>query len=422
MSTVIQAEELGKSYNILHEQKQRYPTLRDTLVESVRNLGKPRNKTTKETFWALRDVSFEIEQGDRVAVVGRNGAGKSTLLKILSRITPPSTGRVSIRGRVASLLEIGTGFHPELTGRENIYLNGAILGMQRREIDRRFDEIVAFAEVERFLDTPVKRYSSGMYTRLAFAVAAHLDSDILIVDEVLSVGDASFQEKCLRKTQELGGQGRTIIFVSHNLSAVKSMCEKGILLAGGCIAQTGDVDLVVQSYSEMLVSAEEGAFSYWQTKSLDVLDLELCDLHGRRLSYIDTDTDIYVSILYCLKMKSRPGFVLTLSRDGQDICKSISNNDDSFHNVKEPGEYRSVCHIPSMLLNQGRFMLGLTVFQDNYLEPEELSNHIAFDVQDGPGVRRDYFGKIRGFIRPDFSWSTSSLVADRGSKGGHERS
>lgn len=255
--TVIRVENLGKKYVIGHQKQERYLTLRDAIAQTTRSLGRnllpTRHKEkqyTQEEFWALKDVSFEIKQGDRVGIIGRNGAGKSTLLKILSRITEPTTGRISIKGRVASLLEVGTGFHPELTGRENIYLNGAILGMGKTEISRKFDEIVAFAEVEKFLDTPVKRYSSGMYVRLAFAVAAHLEPEILVVDEVLAVGDTQFQKKCLGKMEEVGKEGRTVIFVSHNLSAVEKLCAHGIYLVNGCIKYIGVIETVVEKYLE----------------------------------------------------------------------------------------------------------------------------------------------------------------------------
>jgi lipopolysaccharide transport system ATP-binding protein len=243
MSTVITVENLGKKYLLRHQSAQQpYVAFRDVLSDGVRKLGRKLlgqgnasvHGAEQEEFWALRDVSFEVGQGDRIGIIGRNGAGKSTLLKILSRITEPTTGSVRIKGRVASLLEVGTGFHPELTGRENIYLNGAILGMGRAEIKRKFDEIVDFAEIERFLDTPVKRYSSGMYVRLAFAVAAHLEPEILVVDEVLAVGDAQFQKKCLGKMEDVSAkEGRTVLFVSHNMAAIESFCSKAILIKSG---------------------------------------------------------------------------------------------------------------------------------------------------------------------------------------------
>jgi len=256
---VITAENLGKKYIIGHQAESgRYVAMRDVLMQSARGLwhktldlmqGKPIIPgDTTEDVWALKDVNFEIKRGEAVGIIGRNGAGKSTLLKVLSRITEPSAGRVTIKGRVASLLEVGTGFHPELTGRENIFLNGAILGMTRAEIRRKFDEIVAFAEVERFLDTPVKRYSSGMYVRLAFAVAAHLEPEILIVDEVLAVGDAEFQRKCMGKMGEVTKGGRTVLFVSHNMSAVEALCRRGIVLKAGGLILDSDAEQAIQSY------------------------------------------------------------------------------------------------------------------------------------------------------------------------------
>ncbi len=266
---VIRFEGLSKKYSIQHEQGQGYKTFRDVVAQQANAAGRLLNPFTlagqlrkakreaasyraekAEDFWALKDVSFEIRRGERVGIIGRNGAGKSTLLKILSRITEPTTGRVEIRGRVASLLEVGTGFHPELTGRENIYLNGAILGMTRREIKLKFDEIVDFSEVERFLDTPVKRYSSGMYVRLAFAVAANLEPEILVVDEVLAVGDASFQKKCLGKMEDVAErEGRTVLFVSHQLSSIQKLCNKGLLLKDGTLVFAGSSEEAVNTYT-----------------------------------------------------------------------------------------------------------------------------------------------------------------------------
>jgi lipopolysaccharide transport system ATP-binding protein len=258
MAVAIQVEGLGKRYLLTHQHKAPYRSLRDSIVETAHDIGYAakrllNSKTAraeKEEFWALKEVDLQIEQGERLAIIGRNGAGKSTLLKLLSRVTEPTRGRAKLRGRIASLLEVGTGFHPELTGRENIYLNGAILGMGRPEIDRKFDEIVFFADVEKFLDTPVKRYSSGMYTRLAFSVAAHLETDILIIDEVLAVGDAAFQRKCLGKMDDISQQGRTLLFVSHNMAAVETLCNRAVLLAGGKIVDSGDTRRIIEAYSQ----------------------------------------------------------------------------------------------------------------------------------------------------------------------------
>lgn len=243
----IQVENLGKRYQLGAQQK-RYPTLREALTERAKHLLASRPSEAETTLWALRQVSFNIRPGEVVGIIGRNGAGKSTLLKLLAHITHPSEGRIILNGRVGSLLEVGTGFHPELTGRDNIYLNGAILGMSRAEIRRKFDEIVAFAEIEKFLDTPVKRYSSGMYVRLAFAVAAHLEPEILVVDEVLSVGDAAFQLKCMGKMKDVSEQGRTVLFVSHNLQAVTSLCERGIILSAGQLVFDGAASEAVAQY------------------------------------------------------------------------------------------------------------------------------------------------------------------------------
>ena len=267
-SSAIRVEGLGKRYTIRHQTAGSYTALRDVLSDGARGMGRRlvgrgRNDgtPTREEIWALRDVSFDLPEGERLGVIGRNGAGKSTLLKILSRITEPTEGRVLVRGRVGSLLEVGTGFHPELTGRENIFLNGAILGMSRREIRRKFDEIVAFAEVEQFLDTPVKRYSSGMYVRLAFAVAAHLEPEILIVDEVLAVGDAAFQRKCLGKMSDVAASGRTVILVSHNMAAIQQLCSRALWLDEGGLRQAGSTAEVIAAYGESFAGATGGAFS-----------------------------------------------------------------------------------------------------------------------------------------------------------------
>src|SRR3984885_7367424 len=244
---IIKIEGIGKRYRIRHARPERYTALRDVIANKVGNIlrlnrGRIEEAPSIEDFWALKDVSFEVKRGEVVGIIGRNGAGKSTLLKILSRITEPTSGRIEIDGRVASLLEVGTGFHGELTGRENVFLNGAILGMSRAEVRRKFDEIVAFAEIDKFLDTPVKRYSSGMYMRLAFAVAAHLEPEILIVDEVLAVGDVEFQKKCLGKIGEVSREGRTVLFVSHNMHAIRTLCDRCIYLDNGLVYGSADCE------------------------------------------------------------------------------------------------------------------------------------------------------------------------------------
>ncbi|HEX3096697.1 MAG TPA: ABC transporter ATP-binding protein, partial [Usitatibacter sp.] len=276
MAAAIQVAGLSKCYDIRHENREKYVALRDVLAARFRSLvsgGMHSRSGSVEQFWALRDVTFDVNPGDRIGIIGRNGAGKSTLLKLLSRITEPSRGRIGIAGRVASLLEVGTGFHPELTGRENIFLNGVILGMKRSEIRRHFDEIVAFAEIERFLDTPVKRYSSGMYVRLAFAVAAHLEAEILIVDEVLAVGDAAFQEKCLSKMRNVTSSGRTVLFVSHNMAAIKRLCERSMLIERGEVVHDGPTSGTVEEYERRNVTSA-GSTAAWERSGSGRLRLE----------------------------------------------------------------------------------------------------------------------------------------------------
>ncbi len=274
MSTIIQVNNLSKQFILSHEGKESYTALRDVISRKAKTLFsfplkmKPANRTSKEIFWALKDINFEIEQGERVGIIGRNGAGKSTLLKILSRITEPTTGTIRIKGRLASLLEVGTGFHPELTGRENIYLNGAILGMSRNDIKKHFDAIVNFAEVEKFLDTPVKRYSSGMYVRLAFSVAAHLEPEILIIDEVLAVGDAQFQKKCLGKMEDVSkNEGRTVLFVSHQLGTIAKLCNKTMLLKNGHLTDIGETQSIIEKYLTNYTEGTGNAYlPAWESK------------------------------------------------------------------------------------------------------------------------------------------------------------
>jgi lipopolysaccharide transport system ATP-binding protein len=282
--TAIQVQNLSKRYRLGAAQA-RYQTLRESLTRAVRSIGQ-RSSTDENILWALRDVSFEVKQGEAVGIIGRNGAGKSTLLKILSRITKPTSGRALIHGRVGSLLEVGTGFHPELTGRENIYLNGAILGMRRAEIERKFDEIVAFSEIEKFLDTPVKFYSSGMYVRLAFAVAAHLEPEILVVDEVLAVGDAQFQKKCLGKMDQVSKGGRTVLFVSHNMGAIRQLCTRGILIEKGALAMNADVDSVVRRYVEGAATGEMKIIDHGIKKS-PAVDITSIRVDGSELDDIN---------------------------------------------------------------------------------------------------------------------------------------
>lgn len=375
MSVVIRVEHLNKTYLIRHQTKESYATIRDAMAEKTKrifysvsrlNSNKTSEFKKRETFWALKDINLEINQGDRIGVIGRNGAGKSTLLKILSRITEPSDGRVSIKGRIASLLEVGTGFHPELTGRENIYLNGAILGMHRSEIKRKFDEIVDFSGVEKFLDTPVKRYSSGMYVRLAFAVAAYLESEILIVDEVLAVGDAEFQKKCLGKMQEISGnQGRTVLFVSHNMQAITNLCSRAILLVGGAVERDGETKDVVNNYL-MEGASREGAI-FWNAdnalgdSTVKLMAIKILDQDNNIRNHFLSKTNIRVEFdLLINKMDTDLviGFDIT-NEDGIVVFRTYQNDsrEEEWPQLT-PGRNSIYCEIPGEFLNAGTFYIS----------------------------------------------------------------
>ena len=301
MTYAISVQGLSKAYLLKHkQQEQTYQTLRESVVAGVKSLGSRRRAgASEEVFWALKDINFEINEGERVGIIGRNGAGKSTLLKLLSRIMEPSAGEIRYRGRLSSLLEVGTGFHPELTGRENIFLNGAILGMGREEIKRKFDEIVEFSEGARFLDTPVKRYSSGMYVRLAFAVSVFLEPDIIVLDEVLAVGDVAFQKKCLRKMKEIGEQGRTVLFVSHSMGAVKSMCNYGLVIEQGRSAGKMRVDEAIDIYLAGSKTNDELEFPV-VSGDVSCLDVRLSQ-HGGQTNSFDSGSPIEVEILFSLQ-------------------------------------------------------------------------------------------------------------------------
>ncbi|MGD1874839.1 MAG: ABC transporter ATP-binding protein [Mastigocoleus sp.] len=389
---VIRVENLGKKYVLSHQQQERYTTLRDSIAKNAKNIlgsvrkQKSKSSNNKEEFWALDNVSFEIKQGDRVGIIGRNGAGKSTLLKILSRITEPTRGRISINGRVASLLEVGTGFHPELTGRENIYLNGAILGMGKTEIKRKFDEIVAFAEIEKFLDTPVKRYSSGMYVRLAFAVAAHLEPEILIVDEVLAVGDAQFQKKCLGKMEDVGKEGRTVIFVSHNMGVVQTLCTRGIFLKQGTVYADDTASNVVSIYLQTLENTE--------SQNL----LERTERRGRgliRLAAISVSTgDEYASNTLATGRPARFTFHLTGVRPklacvftlynqyGQAIINFNSTVQSSEDLTNIELKNTLICELDELGLKPGRYRMNVAIMSDGELQ-DHIEGATVIEVEEG---------------------------------------
>ena len=403
MSKVISVENLGKKYLLSHQvQRQPYVALRDVIAENCMSWGRriaspflgrfqspvpgPQSPT-REDFWALKDVSLEIEQGDRVGIIGRNGAGKSTLLKILSRIVEPTKGRVIIKGRVASLLEVGTGFHPELTGRENIFLNGAILGMTRAEIKKKFDEIVDFAEIEKFLDTPVKRYSSGMYVRLAFAVAAHLEPEILLVDEVLAVGDAQFQKKCLGKMEDVSRkEGRTVLFVSHNMGAVSSLCNRGMVFEKGAIFASGCMGDCIQLYYNQMEKNQNQRREYVYTISNSSLTIEDIGLLGKddepvRTITLNDDIKLFIKYnsKYILKNISIHFGIYNILNTGVLRFESLSFN-------KLPPAAEIECRCDKVALSPGQYKLNVCLLSGSEVicyMPEAF----FFTV-----IESDYFG------------------------------
>ena len=425
---VIRAENVGKSYVIGHNTatKQDYSSLRDTLANGARELVQKTRAmftgrsivpgTEIEEFWALKDINFEIRQGERVGIIGRNGAGKSTLLKILSRIVEPTTGQIQIRGRVSSLLEVGTGFHPELTGRENIYLNGAILGMTKREITRKFDEIVDFAEVEKFLDTPVKHYSSGMYVRLAFAVAAHLEPEILIIDEVLAVGDAQFQQKCLGKMESVGREGRTVLFVSHSMPAVTSLCDRTLLLEHGMIIQDGSPSETILNYynrGQSIPFAASFTQRHVGDNYVQLLSADVSNYLGQPAVEIPLPERLTISmdfkVLEPLPYPFVPNFHFMTAAG---VC--------AFVTVAEPthtlpcGTYKATCEVPSHLLNEGAYFVGLAIssFGSGVKVHFFESNALSFNVADNlaaDATRGGWTGAMPGAVRPKLKWSITSF-------------
>jgi lipopolysaccharide transport system ATP-binding protein len=417
----LRIEGLGKQYWLNHQGRQ-YKALRDVLTDAaswpitaMRSLVSRRNGRSgeehgkKERFWALRDVSFDVHQGEVIGVIGRNGAGKSTLLKVVSRITEPTTGRAEVYGRVGSLLEVGTGFHPELSGRENIYMNGSILGMRRAEIDRKFDDIVAFAEVDKFVDTPVKRYSSGMYTRLAFAVAAHLEPEVLFIDEVLAVGDAGFQRKCLGKMGEMSRNGRTVLFVSHNMTAIQSLCTRTVWLKGGQVEAIGDTRSVVGKYLQTAaLSASEMS---WESPK-DAPGNDRVRLH--RVAVIPKNnavsTPITVETAFDIEVEYwnfTPGATLNASIELYNIEEVCVFNSFSIPTVYPSGLLRAVCEVPAQLLNNSLYRVRLFIVRDAS-EHLVTFDSIMFEVHD---VERAvaYYGRWVGAVRPMLKWRTEVM-------------
>jgi lipopolysaccharide transport system ATP-binding protein len=430
---VIRVESLGKQYSLHHEQAERYTALRDVVAQRAEAVGRLLNPFTlagqlrkaqrkaaqeraesEEEFWALKDVSFEIRRGERVGIIGRNGAGKSTLLKILSRITEPTTGRVEIRGRVASLLEVGTGFHPELTGRENIYLNGAILGMTRREIRSKFDEIVDFAEVEKFLDMPVKRYSSGMYVRLAFAVAAHLEPEILVVDEVLAVGDANFQQKCLKSLDNLSKiADRTVIFVSHQLPMISSLCSRAILLGNGRITCDSNPASAIIAYQESrrLTSINSNIKTDKHRPSDTRAIFIKAWAENEQKILIDesplTSSFTIVLVYKLLDIDHGTPYPNMHVYDSQGVCAFVACSNVNFRAQPVRGIYEAKFIIPANMLNAGSYTFGLALtfslsgMHVSFFQKDEIVLLITEDLDTTPlRISTGYAGPMPGVVRP----------------------
>lgn len=391
---VIQVRNLGKSYQIQKTAKKPYHSLRDDLMDGLKDLAKGKWRSPQtETFWALKDINFDINQGDVVGIIGRNGAGKSTLLKILSQIVQPTTGEITIRGKVGSLLEVGTGFHPELTGRENIFMNGAVLGMKRSEISRKFDEIVAFAEVEKFLDTPVKFYSSGMYVRLAFAVAAHLEPEVLIVDEVLAVGDAQFQKKCLGKMEDVSkSEGKTVLFVSHNMAAVEKICEHGLFLRQGQIMFTGTKNEAITQYLSSVFTEMDTSLKDRKDRqgsgAVKVIRIEYRNINGNILDVITSGQTVDIYLYFENHQENSLRVIASLAIKTQlDIPVFLQHNrlsGNEFGNLPTKGIL--IARIYNLPLPSSTYQLTYSLIQDNTFL-DGISNAIDLTVIDG-----DFFG------------------------------
>jgi lipopolysaccharide transport system ATP-binding protein len=413
----IRARGIGKQYRIGAAEP--YRTFREALVlaTSVSLRALRGEREDPPTVWALRDVSFDVRPGEIVGIIGRNGAGKSTLLKLLSRITAPTTGEIELRGRVGALLEVGTGFHPELTGRENVYLNGAILGMKRAEIRRKFDAIVAFSEIEKFLDTPVKHYSSGMFMRLAFAVAAHLEPEILIVDEVLAVGDAGFQKKCLSKMEDVSREGRTVLFVSHNMPAVTRLCPRTILLDDGRVKQDGPSHEIVSAY--LTSGLGTTARREWRDpygapgdQFVRMLAVSVRDEQGAVVDSVSITTSVALEIEYQVLEGGRrlvPNFHV-LNQEGAYVFVTSEVDSPWYRRERPPGRYVSRAWIPGNFLAEGTFVIGAAI---STMDPVRVHawerDAVAFQVVDdfgGNTARGEYGGPIPGPVRPLLKWET----------------
>ena len=411
MKPVIEVRDISKSYQISHQTKASYNTIKDDFAKLIKRPFGGSAQEEYETFWALKNISFEVQQGESFGIIGKNGSGKSTLLKILSRIVDPTTGSARIHGKVASMLEVGTGFHPELTGRENIYFNGSMIGMSKKEIARKFNEIVDFSGVEQFLDTPVKFYSSGMYVRLAFSVAAHLDSEILIIDEVLAVGDAAFQKKSLAKMNSIIKEGRTIVFVSHSMPNVKQLCNKALLLEKGRIKYIGETEFVTDKYlSKSMPPKTEKHFKQDLNKDAQFTAIQILDQNGKEVEAIDMDIPWMLKMAYKVS-KPCPGTIVVaqiVTLDGQIVYFTSDGDDLKRLRTKEPGTYEVEVNFNNIFLNPGMYYLrcSIEVPGKKYHDlREDIPLNIRVNKND---VRTSFFGgKYLGFISNKTHWHTT---------------
>lgn len=401
MKPILEVRNLWKQYKIGGKNTS-YLSLRERFVQGL-------HKPKQETFWALKDINFDVYEGESIGIVGRNGAGKSTLLKVLSQITPPTKGYIKARGRVASLLEVGTGFHPELTGRENIFLNGSILGLRHSEVKAKLDEIIDFSGVEQFLETPLKHYSSGMRLRLAFSVAAHLEPEILLIDEVLAVGDADFQKKCIGKMDDVSKSGRTVIFVSHNLMAVRQLCSRGILLREGQVIIDQKIDIVVDNYLTTENSFSNDGIKNWTIEEAPGMELKLLQVRlSNEKNEVKTSFSAEETIHICIKyyltqpvINMRLNFRL-LTDDEQTLLFSSTHNQEK--NNKNAGYYSAIVLIPSNLLNQGRYIVQLQAGCPYVKQILIATNCLSFHISHLKHKSTNVEEKLPGFIAPPLKW------------------
>ena len=413
---VIKVENLSKAYQIgqigtgtISRDLERFVTTKILGKEDpFLKIGETNDRGTKgssDIVWSLKDLNFEINQGDAVGIIGKNGAGKSTLLKLLSRVTSPTTGSIKVKGRIASLLEVGTGFHPELSGRENIYLNGAILGMRKKEITRKLDEIIDFSGVERYVDTPVKRYSSGMYVRLAFAVAAHLESEILIVDEVLAVGDAEFQKKCLGKMGDISkGEGRTVLFVSHNMASVKSLCNKSMLLVDGMMQNLSDTDAIINEYKKLYNQSGNKKNINFENDYFSIKNIHFNNFENK--DFITRNDDVYITLVFDFK-NDISGIALEIFIKTDDEILVFTHFTKKI-NVKK-GIVEAVCIIPKNLLNNSIYKISIAVSKDYTSLLAKYEDVLEIEIEnyiDESGWQ----GKIDGLVRPKLTWMINEII------------